>query len=164
MAEAGDEVREYVQARWCALVRSAVLLGCTFPEAEDLVQTALARCVASWDSVRRAENPDAYVYRVLLNCFLKSRQRRWHREIPTDQQHDSCQNDASDRVDVRVVLVEAMARLTPEQREALVLRYVADLTVPEIATVLRVREGTVKSRISRAVQAMNTEELREATR
>ena len=61
------EFEEYVAARRAALVRSAVLLGCRQPDAEDVVQTALLRCYRSWRRVQRATQPDAYVYRVLVN-------------------------------------------------------------------------------------------------
>jgi len=70
-----DEFTEYVTARWPTLVRSAVLLGCTPPEAEDLVQSALERCLLKWNRVRVAEDRDAYVHRVLVNCFRSSRRR-----------------------------------------------------------------------------------------
>ena len=59
-----DEFTEYVTARWPTLVRSAVLLGCTPSEAEDLVQSALERCLLKWNRVRAAEDRDAYVHRV----------------------------------------------------------------------------------------------------
>ncbi len=60
---------EYVAARRPALVRSAVLLGCTFDDAEDLVQVALAKTLTHWRRVSRAERPDAYVYRILVNAY-----------------------------------------------------------------------------------------------
>lgn len=58
---------EYVVARRTALVRAAVLLGCPQPEAEDIVQTALLRCYRSWRRVVKADQPDAYVYRVWID-------------------------------------------------------------------------------------------------
>ena len=67
----------YVRARWDSLVRSAVLLGCSRAEAEDIVQTTLVRCYSGWVKVQSADVPDAYVYRTLVNCLAKSRRRRW---------------------------------------------------------------------------------------
>ncbi len=64
-----EELAEYVTARRPALVRSAVLLGCPMPEAEDLVQSTLVRCHRAWGRVRQAADPDAYVYRILVNCL-----------------------------------------------------------------------------------------------
>ena len=56
-----EDFSEYASVRWSTLVRSAVLLGCTGPEAEDLVQVTLMRCYVSWGKVRRAADRDAYV-------------------------------------------------------------------------------------------------------
>ena len=74
-----DEFSAYVAARWPRLVRSAVLLGCSHAEAEDLVQTALERTLVHWRRVRRADDRDAYVHRILLNSFRSARRaaRRW---------------------------------------------------------------------------------------
>lgn len=74
----------YAAARWGTLVRSAVVLGCSFDEAQDLVQTTLMRCYTKWAKVQRADNRDAYVYRILLNCHRDSRRRRWWGEHPTN--------------------------------------------------------------------------------
>lgn len=74
----------YVAARWGNLVRSAVVLGCTLDEAHDLVQTTLMRCYTKWAKVQRAENRDANVYRILINCHRDSRRRHWWGEQPTD--------------------------------------------------------------------------------
>ena len=77
-----EEFSEYVAARWARLVRSAVLLGCAPAEAEDVVQTALTRCLTNWAKVRRADDRDAYIHRVLINTFTSSRRRRWVGERP----------------------------------------------------------------------------------
>ncbi|MDQ3627848.1 MAG: hypothetical protein M3419_03385 [Actinomycetota bacterium] len=75
--EQTGEFVEYVDARWPVLVRTAILLGCSPQDAEDLVQTALAGCFRNWHHVRRADDPDAYVYRVLVNALRTTRERRW---------------------------------------------------------------------------------------
>lgn len=76
------EFSAYASARWATLVRSAVFLGCTLDEAHDLVQTTLLRCFTAWRKVENANDRDAYVYRILLNCYRDSRRRRWGREHP----------------------------------------------------------------------------------
>lgn len=58
-------------------MRSAVLLGCSQAEAEDVVQATLERCLLKWAHVERAGDRDSYVHRVLLNTFMSSRRRRW---------------------------------------------------------------------------------------
>ena len=72
----------YAAARWASLVRSAVFLGCSREDAQDLAQVTLLRCYVSWAKVQRADDRDAYVYRVLLNCLRDSRRRRWWGERP----------------------------------------------------------------------------------
>jgi RNA polymerase sigma-70 factor (sigma-E family) len=152
----------YMAARWPFLVRSLVLIGCPRHEAEDVAQTGLARCYASWDRVRKADDVDAYVYRTVLNCWHKSRKRRWWGEVPTEVLPEApSTTDPTDQVLLRQALEEQLSRLTPEHREVLVLRFVADLTEPQVAEVLDVPVGTVKSRVSRALAHMDIAALRE---
>jgi RNA polymerase sigma-70 factor (sigma-E family) len=151
----------YMAARWPFLVRSLVLIGCPRDEAEDVVQSGLARCFSAWDRVRKADDIDAYVYRTVLNCWHKSRRRRWWGEVPTAvlPEHPAAE-DQTDLVLLRQALEEQLARLTPEHREVLVLRFVADLTEVQVADVLDVPVGTVKSRVSRALARIDLAALR----
>jgi RNA polymerase sigma-70 factor (sigma-E family) len=149
-----DDFSEYVTARWPTLVRSAVLLGCTPPEAEDLVQTALERCLVKWNRVRAADDRDAYVHRVLVNCFRSSRRRRWHGERPSAALPEHSDIDPTAGVDETDAVMRALDGLPDDQRTAVVLRYYAHLTELQMATFLGVPAGTVKSRLSRAVKAL----------
>jgi RNA polymerase sigma-70 factor (sigma-E family) len=154
----------YMAARWPFLVRSLVLIGCPRHEAEDVAQTGLARCYASWDRVRKADDVDAYVYRTVLNCWHKSRKRRWWGEVPTEVLPEPpSTEDATDQVLLRQALEVQLGRLSAEHREVLVLRFVADLTEPQVAEVLDVPVGTVKSRVSRALAHIDLAALREVT-
>lgn len=160
-----DEFTEYVTARWPTLVRSAVLLGCTPPEAEDLVQSALERCLLKWNRVRVAEDRDACVHRVLINCFRSSRRRRWHGELPSAALPEYSDDDRTAGVDDTDAVMRALDGLPGDQRTAVVLRYYAHLSEQQMASVLGVAPGTVKSRLSRAVKALSQDphlaELRE---
>ena len=82
------EYDAYVLARWPALVRAAVGLGCDAEEARDLAQTTLLRCYVAWRKVRKARDRDAYVYRILLNCHRDSQRRQWWGEVPTAEMPD----------------------------------------------------------------------------
>ncbi|GAA1584601.1 MULTISPECIES: SigE family RNA polymerase sigma factor [Kribbella] len=150
-----DEFTEYVTARWPTLVRAAVLLGCTPSEAEDLVQSALERCLLKWNRVRVAEDRDAYVHRVLVNCFRSSRRRRWHGELPSETLPETTGTDQTATVDDTDAVMRALDRLPGEQRTAVVLRYYAHLSEQQMAAALGVPAGTVKSRLSRAVKALS---------
>jgi RNA polymerase sigma-70 factor (sigma-E family) len=143
---------EYVAARRPTLVRSAVLLGCPQVDADDVVQTALLRCFRSWRRVTRAEQPDAYVYRVLVNTLRDTLARRWNGELPTDvlPDHPADATDPTTGLAVR----RALAAMTTEHREVLVLRYYADLSERETAEALGIPPGTAKSRTARALAAL----------
>ena len=149
-----EEFTEYVAARWPRLVRSAVLLGCAPAEAEDVVQTALTRCLTNWARVRRADDRDAYVHRVLINAFTSSRRRRWTGERPVASVPDLPGDDATAAYDSADALQRSLERLTPDQRACVVLRYYTHLTEAQMADVLGVAPGTVKSRLSRALKVL----------
>ncbi|GAA1618246.1 SigE family RNA polymerase sigma factor [Kribbella sancticallisti] len=149
-----DDFGEYVAARWGSLVRSAVLLGCTHAEAEDLVQTALERCLVKWGKVREADDRDAYVHRVVINIFLSGRKRRWTGERPTAALPERAGIDETTGIDDTDAVMRALDRLGGDQRTAVVLRYYAHLSEQQMASVLGVAPGTVKSRLSRAVKAL----------
>jgi RNA polymerase sigma-70 factor (sigma-E family) len=151
------EFEEYVAARWPRLVRAAVLLGCTPHEAEDVVQTALTRCLVKWSKVQRADDRDAYVHRILVNTFIDSRRRMWRRETPTEQLPDGELADTASATVDGIGLDRALAALGRDQRVAVVLRYYLDLTEAQMASVLGVAPGTVKSRVSRALTALGAD-------
>lgn len=148
------EFDEFVAARWDRLVRGAILLGCSVHEAEDLVQTALAKCLQHWGRVRKADDPDAYVSRIVVNTFIDGRRRRWRGELPTEQLPEVAEGDHTSQVLMREVIDRSLASLTTEQRIAVVLRYHLDLTEAQMAVVLGVPAGTVKSRLSRALSRL----------
>ncbi len=156
-----DEFEDYMVAHWPRLVRALVLLGCEPHEAEDVVQTALIACCRSWSRVRQAGDPDAYVYRAVLNAWAKSRRRRWWGEVPTEHLPDKTSAEANSGVLDRRLVHQALAPLSRDHREVLVLKYVGDLSEPQIAHVLGVSVGTIKSRTSRALAAIDDLVIRE---
>ena len=153
--ERDEDFSQYVSARWTALTRSAVLLGCTAQEAEDLVQTTLMRCYASWDKVIRADNRDAYVYRVLVNTLTSSRRRRWWGGQRTSDVPERASGDPTHHVDQADALRLALSALSPVNRATVVLRYYAQLSEIETAQALGVAPGTAKSRLSRALAQLS---------
>jgi RNA polymerase sigma-70 factor (sigma-E family) len=152
-----EDFAAYMAARWPAFVRMAVLLGCSRHEAEDVAQTAFARCFVSWSKVARADDPDAYAYRVLINVFNDSRRTRWwRREKPTADIPDdvTAPTDATTDVDRADSVDRALAGLGAGQREVVVLRFYAGLTEAGTAEALDVPVGTVKSRQARALKQL----------
>src|SRR4051794_8459098 len=113
----GKEVfSEYVAARWSRLVRSAVLLGRSPAEAEDVVQVALMRCLVHWRKVERADDRDAYVHRILVNTFTSSRRRHWTREHATAVIPETAGLDHTLAIDTTDAVLRSLARLTDDQR------------------------------------------------
>lgn len=145
-----DDFGAFVAARWQRLVRSAILLGCSFPEAEDVVQAALERCLRNWGKVQAAANRDAYVHRILVNTFISSRRGQPRRETPHALLPDKPVADATHDIDGADALGQALSRLPDDQRITVVLRYYLGLSESEMATNLGVAPGTIKSRLSRA--------------
>ena len=142
---ARDDFEDFVAARYPALLRTAYLLTGHRADAEDLLQTTLARCVPAWHRI--TGDPEPYVRKVLVReNVTRWRGRRW-REVSSDlSPHDGPgAGDHDVRVEDRVVLLEALAQLAPRQRTAVVLRHVEGLTEREVARVMGCSVGTVKS-------------------
>lgn len=148
-----DDFTTFVHVQWRPLVRTAVFLGCSLQDAEDIAQTTLTKAYRSWHRVRAADDPTAYVFRMLVNTISRSRERRWHGELPSERLDDGAVEDPTDTVDRRDQLLRLLVELPPEQREVLVLRYVADLTEAQTAAALGIPAGTAKSRAARGLAA-----------
>lgn len=146
----------FAGARWGALVRSAIVLGCTLDEAHDLAQTTLLKCFTGWRKVQRADDRDAYVYRILLNSYRDSRRRRWWGERPTEVLPEDGGPDVTAQVDATDAVRRALGDLSKVNREVVVLRYYAHLSEQQAAEILGVPPGTVKSRLSRALTQLAT--------
>lgn len=108
----------------------------------------------NWSKVRRADDRDAYVHRVLINTFTSGRRRHWMRERPVAEVPDLHHDDGTTTYDDADAISRSLQRLTPEQRAAVVLRYYAHLSEQQMAGVLGVAPGTVKSRLSRALKIL----------
>jgi RNA polymerase sigma-70 factor (sigma-E family) len=153
-----DDFSEYAAARGHMLIRSAVLLGLSGPDAEDLAQNTLERCYSSWEKVRSARDVDAYVYRVLVNCLVSGRRRQWTGEAPTAVLPEATTADVSDQLALGASVRAALRGMSFEHRTVLVLRYFADLTDMQVAEVLSLPLGTVKSRLSRALRQLSDDQ------
>lgn len=135
---------EFVQARAVALTRAAYLLSGDHQIAEDLVQTALAKTAVHWPSVRDGD-PVAYVRRVLYHEHISSWRRRRLREVLFPRPLEVSPVDPTDNTEVRLVVRDALARLSRRQRAVLVLRFFEDMTEAQTADLLGIAVGTVKS-------------------
>lgn len=126
-------------------------------EAQDVVQEAFCRALARWSRVSRYEDPVAWVRRVAWNLAIS----RWRRTRTALAVLARLHRQPGGRVEGpdpdRVALVAALATLPARQRRVVVLHYLADLPVAEIADQLGVPSGTVKSWLHRGRAALATQ-------
>jgi RNA polymerase sigma-70 factor (sigma-E family) len=147
---------EFVRARGTALHQTAYLLTGDWALAEDLLQTALARCYPRWDRIESAD-PEGYVRRTLLNTYVTWWRRRWRGEVPYDVLPDGVVEDRWADVDARAALHRAVGRLPRRMRAVVVLRFHEDLTEGAVADALGVSVGTVKSQTAKAMARLRAD-------
>ena len=121
-------------------------------EAEDVVQEAFARASTRWDRVGGYDLPEAWVRRVALNLASNSL-RRARRALALYARIGPAPPVPPPSVE-GLALGQALGRLRHRHREVLVLHYLAELSVEEIAQALGIPAGTVKGRLSRARAAL----------
>ena len=167
MARDPDGLREFVAARQDALLRSAWMLTGDWHQAEDLLQSSLARVLPRWERLQRDGSPEAYLRRTLVNLYATWWRRRWRGESPTDaaaMPERPVQADPYGDVDLRDALARLLPSLPRRQRAVLVLRYYEDLSEQETAEVLGCSVGTVKSQASRALARLRADASQEQHR
>jgi RNA polymerase sigma-70 factor, ECF subfamily len=141
------EFAEFYQASYRRLAAQVYAYVGSAAEAEDAVQEAYLRAWRQWSQVCRYDNPVAWVRRVAWN-LATSRMRRLAtaaRVLRRQRPPDVVAALSPDHV----ALVAALRTLTHRQRQAIVLHYIADMTVAEIAAELSTPRGTVLSWLSR---------------
>lgn len=144
---------DYLVARRSALLRTTYAITGDLNDAEDILQTVLAKAYLAWD---RIDDPDAYCRRAIVNThhslWRRAFKRRettmeWTPERTTEDRYDD--GTATD-------LWRFVQTLPRRQREVVVLRFYEDLTETEVADVLGISVGTVKSQGSRALASLRT--------
>ncbi len=149
------EIRSFVASDYVRLVNAMALLGGSVQAAEDAVQEALARAWEASERGHRIESLPAWVAAVARN-LLRDRLRRFLREVSARRRLGAELSgraaivDAEDRADV----LKALRSLPARRREVAVFHYYLDMDVAEIARALRISEGTVKSSLHRAREAL----------
>jgi RNA polymerase sigma-70 factor (sigma-E family) len=146
---------DYVAARGQALLRLAFVLARDEHLAEDLVQTALTDAFRHWRKVSKADHPDAYVRRILVNAHLAWLRRRSSGERATGETPvEAPSADHADGIVDRDESRRLLDALAPRARTVLVLRYYADLDDAAIAELLDVSTSTVRATASRALATL----------
>ncbi|GEJ99620.1 SigE family RNA polymerase sigma factor [Streptomyces sp. NPDC003388] len=145
----------YVRARQPVLLRTARSLTANPSDAEDLLQTALAKTYVAWERIEDHRALDGYVRRALLNTRTSQWRKRRVDEFACDELPEPepapGAGDPAERQALHDAMWRAIARLPARQRAMVVLRYYEDLSEAQTAEVLGVSVGTVKSAVSRAL-------------
>jgi len=151
----GDWFAQLYQESYRSLVLTAYALLRDMSEAEDVTQEAFAVAYGRRARVSRADSPEAWVRTVVVNLA----RRRWRRRAMLDRilrrEADAPEEGFGEHLDLHA----AIRALGHEYQAAVVLHYLADLPVDEVASILQIPVGTVKSRLSRARAAL-AEQLR----
>jgi RNA polymerase sigma-70 factor (sigma-E family) len=146
----------YVKARQPVLLRTARSLTANPSDAEDLLQTALAKTYVAWERIEDHRALDGYVRRALLN----TRTSQWRKrkvdefacdELPEPEAAAATADDPAEQQALHDAMWRAIMKLPVRQRAMVVLRYYEDLSEVQTAEVLGVSVGTVKSAVSRAL-------------
>ncbi|MFE0581616.1 MULTISPECIES: SigE family RNA polymerase sigma factor [unclassified Streptomyces] len=153
------EFTAYVQERRAALYATAFHLTGDRYEAEDLLQSALFSTYRAWDRISDKAAVGGYLRRTMTNLHISAWRRRKLNEYPTEELPETASDtDAMRGTELRAVLWQALARIPEPQRTMLVLRYYEGRTDPEIAEILGISVGTVKSSIWRSLRRLREDE------
>ncbi|MBT2407473.1 MULTISPECIES: SigE family RNA polymerase sigma factor [unclassified Streptomyces] len=153
------EFTAYVQERRAALYATAFHLTGDRHEAEDLLQSALFSTYRAWDRISDKAAVGGYLRRTMTNLHISAWRRRKLNEYPTEELPETASDtDAMRGTELRAVLWQALARIPEPQRTMLVLRYYEGRTDPEIAEILGISVGTVKSSIWRSLRRLREDE------
>lgn len=138
---------EYVTGRLPVLRRTAYLLCGDEHRADDLVQATITKLYLHWRRASTADSVDAYVRAMLVRTFLSEQRLGWVKRIRLTATPQETPVPATD-VETRLVVRRALGRVAPKARAVLVLRFLLDLSVAEVAAMLGCSEGNVKSQTS----------------
>lgn len=154
MADRSDaDYLAYVHGRTPALRRVAHLLCGDPHSADDLVQETITKLYARWPRLDGVDNLDAYVHTMLVRTFLDERRRGWWKVSLFGTAPERPEAGAGGAED-RTVLRAALARVPPRQQAVLVLRFLCDQPVSDVARILDCSEGTVKSQTAHGLTAL----------
>ncbi|MFR9796279.1 SigE family RNA polymerase sigma factor [Streptomyces sp. MS06] len=154
------EFTAYVQERRASLYATAYHLTGDRFEAEDLLQSALFSTYRAWDRITDKAAVGGYLRRTMTNLHISAWRRRKLNEYPTEELPETVgDTDAMRGTELRTVLWQALARLPELQRTMLVLRYYEGRTDPEIAEILDISVGTVKSSIWRSLRRLREDDV-----
>jgi RNA polymerase sigma-70 factor (ECF subfamily) len=148
-SQAGDLSFEEAFDRLHKVARVTALRIVDRDLAEDLAAEAMARVFAHWRRLRDVSYQEAWVVRVTTNLALNTRRRRPPVVVPSEGVRST-----EDVVVLQQSLVDAIRRLPRRQREVVALSYLADMSESDVASLLSISPGAVKSHLHRGLAAL----------
>jgi RNA polymerase sigma-70 factor (sigma-E family) len=118
---------------------------------EDLAAEAFSRALSRWEQVQRLEYRDAWLLRVVTNLAIDQLRRNPPATSPPYRP------DQTEQTDERLAVLAALRKLPRQQRQAVVLRYFGEFSVAEVASVLEVSAGTVKTHLRRGLAGLRAD-------
>ncbi|MCW6006675.1 sigma-70 family RNA polymerase sigma factor [Micromonospora sp. CPCC 205371] len=144
---------DYVSARLARWHRAAFLLCGDAHRADDLVQTTLTKLYVHWGRARAADKIDYYVHRMLVRTFIDERRLAWSKVwLMSATPERGTASDSS--VEDRDLVMRALEELPSGQRTVLVMRFLCDMPVEEVAAAMRCSPGNVKAQTFRGLAAL----------
>ncbi|HSJ34222.1 MAG TPA: sigma-70 family RNA polymerase sigma factor [Acidimicrobiia bacterium] len=146
-----DEFETFYRAQWEEVYRPLAVILRDPDLAREATDEAMARAVRHWPTVATVSNQAGWVYQVAHNWAIDQlrRRRRWVRRV---HEPPVWQPEVPDPA-----VFEAVSRLPYDQRAVVVLRLIEDWSEREVAGALGIALGTVKSRLSRALEKLRQE-------
>ncbi|MGY1834695.1 SigE family RNA polymerase sigma factor [Blastococcus sp. SYSU DS0510] len=148
------EFTDFVADHGGPLLRTACLVTGDAHLGEDLLQTALAKAYGSWDKVRQADHRVAYVRRLMINAHLSWLRRLTNTERVLETFPDVGGGDPQSAHAETDEMRQALLRLSPRVRTAVVLRYFEDLSEAETAHLMGCSRSTVNNHVAKGLAAL----------
>ncbi|HEX4688029.1 MAG TPA: SigE family RNA polymerase sigma factor [Nocardioides sp.] len=149
-----EEFTSFVLSSQPGLRRTAFLMCGDWQLASDHVQDALIRVYRHWPRLRGEAEARAYARKAVVSVVIDAKRRRSSTEVPVEAVRDVGASDDAERSADRELLTRCLAQVPTRQRACLVLRYYDDLSVTEVASLLGISEGTVKSQTARGLDTL----------
>ena len=158
---AGDEFEQFFLANHDAVLRILTLTTGDRERAVDATQEAFIKAHENWATIRSHEAPTAWVRRTAINLCNDSYRSERRRQSRERRHLDDATPSPADGVVGEAFARALLEQLPLRQREVTALFYVDDRSVSEIASILGVNEGTVKSNLAAARERLRTVLARE---
>jgi RNA polymerase sigma-70 factor, ECF subfamily len=149
-----SDLEALFRLHWPRAFRAAYLVTHDAQAAEDIAQESFLAAIRALDSFDRRRPFGPWLHRIVVNRAIDwSRAKRLRAEVELSELHPA----GDERADVGDETLAALARLPPEQRAVVVMRYLFEFTPGEIADTLGLPRGTVNSRLRRGLDTLAEE-------